>query len=90
MIPLQFCSPEEYDIFQIMIYIMNNEQNNTDKNFNLIVNLCFALLLFIKQKLKMIFWVINYFLGVYNLLSYVNTLHMREFMSIFTSSEPKN
>lgn len=28
MIPLQFCSPEELDILQIMIYVMSNEQNN--------------------------------------------------------------
>lgn len=31
MIPLQFCSPEELDILQIMIYLTNNEQNNKER-----------------------------------------------------------
>lgn len=55
MIPLQFCSTEELDLLHIMIYVMNNEHNNMEKYFNLIVNLCCALLLFIKWKLKLIF-----------------------------------
>lgn len=34
MITLQFCSTEEFDILQIMIYVMNNEHNNMEKDFD--------------------------------------------------------